>query len=90
MRSLGQAQLMTPRDTNAAAHAAQVAVARRLGREQRLRLGAEMSEDTRTIALEGMQRRHPEYTHAEARRALFRALWGEAFASRVWGSSPQR
>ena len=78
------------RDTEAAAHQAQVAAARRLGPEGRLRVAAQMSEDARAIAFEGMCRRHPEYTPEQARRVVLRALWGEPLATRVWGEAATR
>jgi hypothetical protein len=72
-----------PSDTEAAARDAQVAAVRRLGPSGRLRLAAEMSEDARSISIEGEMRRHPELTEAEARRAVFRRLWGPELAARV-------
>jgi hypothetical protein len=35
-----------------------------------------MSEDARRISIEGERRRHPELTESQARRAVFRRLWG--------------
>jgi hypothetical protein len=63
-------------DTEIAARAAQVAALRRLGPSGRVRLAAEMSEDARRISIEGERRRHPELTESQARRAVFRRLWG--------------
>ena len=68
----------------------QVAAAKRLGPEGRFRIAAQMSEDARTIAFEGMCRRHPEYDAAQARRAVLCALWGEPLATRVWGEPAKR
>ena len=81
---------MIPRDTERAAFDAQLAALRRLGPEGRLRLGIQLSEDARRIAVEGERRRHPEYSEAEARRAVARAILGEELASKVWGAPPRR
>ena len=75
---------MRPRDTDERSHRAQIDAARRIGPEGRLRVAAQLSEDVRTISIDGVHRRHPEYTPEEARRVVLRALWGEALASRVW------
>ena len=66
-------QAMVPRDTNAAAHAAQVAAVRRLGPDGRVRIAVEMSEATRRIALEGLLRRRPELSIRDAIQILTRA-----------------
>lgn len=65
-----------PLDTGTAALQVQLTALRRLGPSGRLRLAAEMSEDARRISIEGERRRHPELTEADARRAVFRRLWG--------------
>jgi hypothetical protein len=64
---------MIARDTDAAAHAAQVAATRRLGPDGRVRIAVEMSEATRRIAIEGLLRRRPELSASEAMRILTRA-----------------
>jgi hypothetical protein len=71
------------RDTQDAAQSAQVAASRRLGASERLRAAVEMSEDARRISIEGERRRHPELPEEEARRRVFRRLWGSELASRV-------
>jgi hypothetical protein len=75
-------------DTHANAGAIQTAIVRRLGPSERVRIAAEMSEDARRIAFEGEQRRHPELTAAEARRAVLRRLWGAELAARVSMTPP--
>jgi hypothetical protein len=55
-------------DTSAEAIAVQVAVMRRLGPEGRLRVAVEMSEVTRQMTIEGMCRRQPGLTEADARK----------------------
>jgi hypothetical protein len=71
-------------DTTSAAQLAQVLAARRLGAEGRLRVAVELSEDARRISVDGVLRRHPDYSIEQARRQVLGALWGEALALRVW------
>jgi hypothetical protein len=42
-----------------------------------------MSEAARRIAIDGERRRHPELTEVQARRVVFRRIWGAALAERV-------
>jgi hypothetical protein len=78
-----------PLDTDPAAHDAQVQAYRRMGPEARVRIAAEMSEDVRRIALEGIHARHPEYDDERARRALFRLLLGDDLVKAIWpGEAP--
>ena len=49
-----------------------------------MRVASEMSEDVRSIALEGIRSRHPKYDDARARRALFRLLLGEDLVRAMW------
>ena len=63
---------MIPRDTNATSHAAQVAALRRLGADGRVRIAADMSEAMRQIAIDGVRRRNPDITEAEAKRIVAR------------------
>jgi hypothetical protein len=72
-----------PLDTDERARAAQVAVLRRLGPEERLRIAVEMSEDARRIAVDAERRRHPELSEAAAWQAVFRRMWGAELADRV-------
>jgi hypothetical protein len=44
------------------------------------------NEAQRRISIDGVRRRHPEYTEAQARRIVLRCLLGEPLASKVWGS----
>jgi hypothetical protein len=68
-------------DTDEKARAAQIAALRRLGPSGRVRLAAEMSEDARRIAFDGEQRRHPELSAAEVRRAVLVRVWRDHLAS---------
>jgi hypothetical protein len=64
---------MIARDTDAAARVAQIAAARRLGPDGRVRIAVEMSEATRRISIEGLLRRRPELTEREAMAIVLRA-----------------
>ncbi len=57
---------------------------RRMGPEARVRIAAQMSDDVRTITLEGIRMRHPDYDDERARRALFRLLLGEDLVRAIW------
>lgn len=70
-------------DTTMAALEAQLRVLRRLGPSERMRIAAEMSDDARQIAFEAEQRRHPELTWHEARRAVLARAWGAALADHL-------
>jgi len=70
-------------DTDENARAAQLAVLRRLGPSERVRLAAAMSEDVRRIAVEAEQRRRPELSAAEARQAVLDRIWGAELAASV-------
>ena len=74
---------MFPSDTDEQARAAQLAVLRRLGPAERVRVAAELSEDVRRIAFEAEQRRHPELSAAEARQAVLDRIWGPDLAAAV-------
>jgi hypothetical protein len=74
---------MPQHDTAPSARQAQLAALRRAGAAGRVRLAAELCEDTRRIVSEAVRRRHPDFGEAEVRRALLRTLLGEALASRV-------
>jgi hypothetical protein len=76
---------MIDRDTQADARAVQIAVLRRLGPSKRLELAMSMSDDARQMSIDGIQRRHPEYTEREAQLALFKHLWGTELFMHVWG-----
>ena len=75
-------------DTSSEAHEAQLRAYRRMGSEERVRIGFNMSEDVREIAAQGIRSRHPEYVEADVRRALFRLLYGDELTSAVWPRDP--
>jgi hypothetical protein len=70
------------RDTSTTASLAQLEAARRLGRDGRVRVAVGMSEDARRISIEGVKRRNPEYSDAQAQHAILCALYGEELADK--------
>lgn len=72
-------------DTDDDARAVQLAVLRRIGPSERVRIAAEMSEDARRIAIEAERRRRPELSEAEARQRVLDRLWGPELAAAVRG-----
>jgi hypothetical protein len=81
---------MPPSDTDDKARAAQLAVLRRLGPAERVRLAAEMSEDLRRIAFEAEQRRRPELSAEDARQAVLDRIWGADLAAAVRNARARR
>jgi hypothetical protein len=79
---------VSARDTTPDAAAVRTSVYRRMSSEQRVNIGAQMSEDVREIALEAIRHRHPEYDDDQAKLALFRLLLGDELFTRVWPSAP--
>lgn len=65
---------MRPRHNDAKIAAVQVVAWRRLGTEGRLRVAADMSDDTRRIAVDKIRRSNPSYSEDEVRRALSRTF----------------
>lgn len=67
-----------PHDTTPEAAAVQLAVWRGMSCEQRSQLAAEMSENVRQVAAEGVRRRHPEYDENQVRLGMIRLLLGDS------------
>jgi hypothetical protein len=76
------------RDTSPTAAEIQTALYRRMTPGRRCELAVEMSVAARRIALEGIRRRHPEYTPEQARFALFRVLVGDELFGKAWPAAP--
>ena len=76
------------RDTSPDAAEVQTAIYRRMTPSRRCELAAELSAAARRIALDGIQRRHPDYTLEQARFALFRVLVGDELFRKAWPSAP--
>jgi hypothetical protein len=65
---------MRARDNDAKIAAVQAVAWRRLGPAGRLRVAAEMSDDTRRVAAEKIRKSNPSYSEDEVRRALSKAF----------------
>lgn len=78
----------TSLDTSPDAHAAQLAAWRRMGPEKRLLLAMQMSDEIRQVALAGIRHRHPDYSEADARFALFRQGLGHELFVRAFPHAP--
>ncbi|MHC4878507.1 MAG: hypothetical protein ACYTGL_18830 [Planctomycetota bacterium] len=64
-------------DTSGEASEVQAAVWRQMTPEQRDAIAAELSENVRLIAAEGVRRRHPDYNEDQVRLAVIRLQLGE-------------
>lgn len=60
-------------DTTPEAAAAQAAVYRRMGGEEKVRIALDMTEAVRHLAMGRIAEQHPEFTAAEIRQQL---IWG--------------
>ena len=67
--------LVMARDTTRDADEARIAAVRRLGPSERVRIAAEMSEDSRRIAIDAERLRHPDLTEDQARWVVLRRMW---------------
>jgi hypothetical protein len=76
------------RDTTPDASAVQAAAYRRMTSDQRTAAAAEMSAMARSIALENIRARHPEYGEHQARMALYRLLVGDELFCHAWPAEP--
>ncbi len=75
-------------DTSPEARKVQIRIWRRLGPSGRVALAAKMSENVRSIAMDGVRRRHPEYSEEEVRHAVFRMMLGDDLYRQAWPDRP--
>jgi hypothetical protein len=73
-----------PLDTSAEAHEAQLGAYRRMGPEARVRIAFRLSEEVREVGAQGIRARHPEYSEAQVRGALFRLMYGDELTLAAW------
>lgn len=72
-------------DTDPAAEAVQLAIYRKMPAWRKLQLIDDAIRTSRSVAMAGLRKRHPEASSAELRRR-FMDLWlGEELAARVYG-----
>ena len=82
---------MTLTDTAEDARRAQLRAYARLGPSRRVEIAYQLSEEIRTIAIQGIRSRDLRLTPEEARSALLRRLLGEAlFCAAFSEASPPR
>jgi hypothetical protein len=67
-----------PSDTSLEALKVQTEVLRRRGPDWRMTQAFRMSNDMRSVAVEGVRARHPEYTARQVELAVARILLGDA------------
>ena len=75
---------MIPKDTTVDAGRVQAEVWRGMTGARRVELAAEMSENVRRIAAEGVRRRNPDYTDEHVRLAVIRLSLGEKLFQLVY------
>lgn len=75
---------VSPQDTTADAAHVQTEIWRGMSRARRTELAAEMSENVRRIAAEGVRRRHQDYTDRQVRLAVIRLSLGEKLFQLVY------
>ena len=79
------AQRGVPIDTMPDALRAQAAVWRAMTGAQRVELAWSMSEELRSLSMQGIRARNPEFSDAETREALLRILYGDEIVSAMSG-----
>ena len=84
----GYLPMVHERDTTPEAAAVQTTIYRRMTSDQRTRAAAQMSAMARSITLENIRARHPEYSEHQARMALYRLLVGDELFGRAWPAEP--
>jgi hypothetical protein len=67
-----QKAIMRPSDTSRSAETIQIETLRRMGAARRLQAGIDLSQSSRRLLLEGVRKRHPEYSEREANLAVIR------------------
>lgn len=68
---------MFARDTRPQAAAIQADLYRRADPSQRAQIAVELSEAARLTSIDGIRRRHPEYSEDEVARAFLRMVYGD-------------
>jgi hypothetical protein len=68
---------MSARDTTPRAAAIQVDLYRRATASRRAQVAVELSEAAQLTAIDGIRRRHPEYSETQVQRAYLRLVYGE-------------
>lgn len=70
---------LLPADTSPSVAALQREAQQRLAPDARVRLAVQMSEDVRTILVEGLRARNPTASEAKLRQLMMRSLYGDVW-----------
>jgi hypothetical protein len=73
-----------PRDTDPAAQAVQDGIYLAMTGAERVAIAFRLSAAARQLTMDGIRRRHPEYTDEQVRMALLRLLHGDELLRTVW------
>lgn len=71
-------------DTSQKAEEIQIEILKRMNPERRLQLSLLLFETEKNLLMEGIRKRHPEYTQEEVKFALIRIFLGEQLFSAVY------
>jgi hypothetical protein len=80
---------MRSADTSELAAHTQLEVYRRMSPSERLRVGLELTELSRSLLIEGIRRRHPMYSAEQLRLAAIRAWLGTEDFRRAFPDAPE-
>ncbi len=75
-------------DTSPRAQQAQLDVYRARPAPERLEMGLALSDQVREVCVAGIRARHPKYTEAQARQAMWVLTLGEALYRQAWPARP--
>jgi hypothetical protein len=75
---------MRAHDTAEEAHAIQVRRYQEMSPARKSEIVGELSDTVRSLARDGIRRRHPNYNDDEVRQALTVLLYGPDIAHRIW------
>lgn len=75
---------MRAMDTSQKAEEIQIEILKKLGPEKRLELALKLFETEKKLLMEGIKKRHPDYTEKEVKFALIRLFLGDNLFSKVY------
>ncbi|MDJ0838667.1 MAG: hypothetical protein QNK37_19275 [Acidobacteriota bacterium] len=75
---------MIPADTDPQAYAVQLEIWRRMSTKDKFAQVVQLSNDTRSIVMDGVRNRHPEYDDEQVKHASFRLFLGDMLYRKVW------
>jgi len=84
-----QPEGLRSRDTDPEVHRIQMEILRRTAPAARLRIAMEMADEARALTAAGIATRHPDYTAAQVRWALYRLVLGDDLFRAAWPAAPE-